>query len=451
MALPASQQPFPASQQFDPQQFHAAQHAPYQNLASDWNRRQFLRVAGIGAGGWLTMLAHQLARADEAQKVSRHQPATAIILLWMQGGPSQLETFDPHPGTEIGGPTKSIPTATKGVKIAQGLEQTAEILDRMSLIRTVTSKEGDHERGTYTVKTGYRPLPAVVHPSLGAIVCHELPAPQTEIPRHISILPGQWPGRGGFLGDEYDAFKTFDPINPVPDVQSAVDENRQKQRLSDLEMLEKSFARGRERQAAETRNRDTMLAAKKMMGSKQLAAFDISKEPRELLAAYGNTEFGRSCLVARKLVQTGVRAVEVTLDGWDTHANNFEGVSNQLKILDPALATLIRDLEQHNLLDTTLVVWAGEFGRTPNINPFKGRDHWPHAFTVVTAGGGLKRGLVLGETDPGGGRKVPKSYSIADLHATFLSTLGINPKKELYSPFGQPVKLAEGTPLPELL
>lgn len=430
----------------DPILAHAREHAPFQ-----FDRRTWLRVAGLGAGGWLTMLGHQLARADEAAKVSPRQPAKGVILLWMAGGPSQLETWDPHPGRDIGGPTTVIPTALPGVQLAKGMEQTAEVLDRMTLIRSVKSKEGDHERGTYTVKTGYRPLPALVHPALGAIVCHELAANQTEIPRHISILPEQWPGRGGFLGDEYDAFKTFDPINPVPDVAAAVSEDRMRQRLSDLQMIEGEFSRGRERQAVATRNRETLLAARRMMTSKQLAAFDVSKEPRKLLAAYGDTPFGRGCLAARKLMQVGVRCVEVTLGGWDTHANNFAGCAAQLKTLDPALSALIRDLEDHRLLDSTLVVWAGEFGRTPQINALDGRDHWPHAFSVALAGGRLRRGAVIGETDPAGGREVKDPVELGDLHATILSALGIDPAKELYSPFGQPVKLAEGKPLAKLL
>src|SRR5262249_10262992 len=177
------------------------------------DRRDFLRLAGLSALGWLTPISHLLAEQAE-----RREPAQSIILLWLAGGPSQLETFDPHPGREIAGGTRAIDTAVRGVQLAEGVAALAEQMPAGAVVRSLVSKEGDHERGTYLMKTGYRPDPTVVHPAIGAICCHELPMGKTEIPRHISILPGQWPARGGFLGDQYDAFKTYDPIDKVPDV-----------------------------------------------------------------------------------------------------------------------------------------------------------------------------------------------------------------------------------------
>src|SRR3984957_12160316 len=178
------------------------------------NRRGFLRMAGVAGATWLTPVGTLLARAAEAPGKPRDH-AQSIIMLWLQGGPSQLETFDPHPGTRIAHGTTAVDSAVKDVQLATGLERTAEEMGSISLIRSMVSKEGDHERGTYAMKTGFRPDPTVIHPSIGAICCHELPAGKTEIPRHISILPGQWPSRGGFLGDQYDAFKTFDPREKV--------------------------------------------------------------------------------------------------------------------------------------------------------------------------------------------------------------------------------------------
>ena len=185
----------------------------------DLDRRGFLKLAGLS---WLTPLGELLAQQAERSR----EPAQSVILLWLGGGPSQLETFDPHPGTNIAGGTKAIATATKGVQLAAGFDQLAEQMGSIALIRSMVSKEGDHERGTYMMKRGYRPDPTVEHPSIGAICCHELPVGRTEIPRHISILSGQWPGRGGFLGGEFDAFQADDPTAPLPDVSAGVPTKR---------------------------------------------------------------------------------------------------------------------------------------------------------------------------------------------------------------------------------
>ncbi|MHC5538092.1 DUF1501 domain-containing protein, partial [Singulisphaera rosea] len=201
-------------------------------------RRDFLRGVGLAGMGWLTPVGHLLA----AQAVRGKQPARSIILIWLSGGPSQLETFDPHPNTRIAGGTRAIETAVKGIRLAEGYPRLAEVMPSVSLIRSLVSKEGDHERGVYYVKTGYRPDPTVEHPSIGAICCHELPVGETGIPRHVSILPGQWPGRGGFLGGEYDAFKTGDPLQKLPDVTSLVASNRDEGRIRDLDVVEKTFA-----------------------------------------------------------------------------------------------------------------------------------------------------------------------------------------------------------------
>jgi len=341
-----------------------------QPLSSYLGRRDFFRLAGMmGAAGvsWLTPVAEMLARA--AEKAGKKEPARSIILLWMQGGPSQLETFDPHPGKTIAGGTRAIATAVKDVQFAAGIERTAEQMPSLAVVRSVVSKEGDHERGTYNVKTGYRPDPTLVHPALGAIVCRELPDTKVDIPRHISILPSQWPGRGGFLGEEHDAFKTGDPTSKVPDVSSRVSPERDEQRLRDLDVLESGFARRRRKLVTATNRADTMTRARRMMSSEQLRAFDVSHEPANVRRMYGDTPFGRVCLAARRLIEAGVRCVEVTLDGWDTHANNHELTRGRVEILDPSFAALIRDLRTRDLLKSTVVVWAGEFGRTPRVNP----------------------------------------------------------------------------------
>jgi hypothetical protein len=411
-------------------------------------RRDFLKAAGLAGLSWLTPVSHLLA----AQAEHSRGPARSVILIWLQGGPSQLETFDPKPGTTIAGGSKARPTAIKGVQLAEGFEQLADLMGDVSLVRSMVSKEGDHERGTYQLKTGYRPDPTVEHPSIGAICCHELPVGDTAIPRHVSILPAQWPARGGLLGGEFDAFQVPDPAGKLPDVTPSVPAARSNGRLSDLEVVEQAFARGRRRRIDGTLHRETIQRARTMMTSDQLKAFDVTREPKSLRTEYGDTPFGRACLAARRLTEVGVRCVEVTLGGWDTHVNNHEFHRKNVKELDPALSALIRDLKRRQLLDKTVVLCGGEFGRTPKVNLAGGRDHWPTGYSLALAGGGIAGGRVVGETDPEGTKDPTHPVSVSEIHATVLTALGLNPKKENIAPAtGRPLKLSEGKPLRELI
>jgi uncharacterized protein (DUF1501 family) len=410
-----------------------------------FDRRGFLKLAGLS---WLTPVGTLLARQAERSR----EPAQSIILLWLGGGPSQLETFDPHPDTRIAGGTKAIATAATAIQLAAGFDQLAGEMGSVALVRSMVSKEGDHERGTYLMKTGYRPDPTVEHPSIGAICCHELPVGRTDIPRHISILAGQWPSRGGFLGGEFDAFQTGDPQGALPDVTAGVPAPRDLARVADLEVLERTFARGRRSRVDATLHRETLARARLMMSSEQLKAFDVSHEPATLRAEYGDTAFGRGCLAARRLTEVGVRCVEVTLDGWDTHVNNHSFQAGKVKILDPAFAALVRDLKSRNALDRTVVLCCGEFGRTPKINVTAGRDHWTNGFSLALAGGGLRGGLAVGATDPEGVRDPVRPVTIEDVHATVLAALGLDPAKENVAPAtSRPIKLSAGRPIGELL
>lgn len=411
------------------------------------HRRAFLTLAA--GSPWLTAVGHLLARAAEAP--GKRHPARSLIILWLQGGPSQLETFDPHPGSDSAAGTGAIATAVKGVQLAPGLPQLAEEMASVALVRSMVSKEGDHERGTYAMKTGFRPDPTVVHPSIGAILCHELKAAGTDIPRHVSILPNQWSARGGYLGDRYDAFRTGDPLTPVPDTTSFAPPERDRQRLQHLDVVEGAFARGRGKRAEATLHRATVAAARQMMSSEQLKAFDVSHEPLTLRREYGDTPFGRACLAARRLVEVGVRCVEVTLDGWDTHVNNHALHAARLEVLDPAFTALLRDLRRRGLLKSTLVLCGGEFGRTPQMNPAGGRDHWPNGFSVALAGGGLRGGTVIGATDPDGKKDPHDPVPIGDLFATLLHAAGIDPGRLNQTPIGRTVRFAEGKPVKALL
>jgi uncharacterized protein (DUF1501 family) len=418
-------------------------------LAPEFDRRQWLGTLAAGTIGWLTPAAQLLA--EQAERRPR-QPAQSLILLWLAGGPSQLETFDPHPGRSIAGGSRAIDTAVRGVQLAAGFEQLSAQLDSAALVRNLVSKEGDHQRGTYLVKTGYRPDPTVVHPSIGAICCHQLDVGRTEIPRHVSILSQQWPGRGGLLGNQYDAFQTGDPKNKVPDITAAVDAARIARRLADQRVVDAAFAVGRARQVESTLHAPLIARARQMMTSEQLAAFEVLEEPAALRASYGDTPFGRGCLAARRLIEVGVRCVEVTLTGWDTHTNNHETQRERVATLDPAIAGLLADLRRRGLLEKTIVMCGGEFGRTPQINRLEGRDHWPHGFSMLVAGGRIRGGHVRGQTDPEGKRlSSAQGTSIADLHATVLTALGINPAHEEMAAIGRPIKLSEGQPLADML
>jgi hypothetical protein len=404
-----------------------------------FHRREMMRLglsaaAGLAGTHWLTPVAQQLARAAESPQSDG--PAQSVILLWLAGGPSQLETFDPHPRSRISGGTKAINTPLKGVQLAAGLQSVAERMDSVSLIRSMVSKEGDHRRGLYLAKTGYRPDPVTHHPSVGAICCHELPSEGTDIPRHVSILPDQQPAWGGYLGARYDAFKTFDPRDKLPDLTPTVDEDRFRRRIEDLKRLDSLFAQGRERRITATDHGETLNRAQAMMSSEQLSAFDVSQESESLRKAYGETPFGRGCLAARRLIQSGVRCVEVTLGGWDSHVNNHAVQTDLVSILDP---------------ERTLVLCGGEFGRTPDINALGGRDHWPKGFSLMLAGGKLARGRVLGGTDPDGEAVTQGTYTFADVHATLLTALGIDTHKEFTSKALRPIKISEGTVIREIL
>lgn len=427
-------------------------------MHGELQRRRFLQTTAGTSSLLLTGLAERLARAAEQQPGQRPK---SLLFLWLQGGPSQLETFDPHPGSYIGGDVKAIATSVPGLEIAENLPATAEQMHLATLIRSVVSKEGDHERATYHLKTGWRPDPTVVHPAIGSIVCHQS-SDNLEIPRHISINAGQWPPRGGYLGPSLDAFQTGDPQNPIPNLTAPADEPQMSRRLGPLlSAIETEFQRGRLRDLDRQRtlHQTATQEAVSMMNSSQLAAFDISQEGASTRAQFGDSSFGRGCLAAMRLLEAGVRCVEVELNGWDSHINNHELQKGRTQILDPALAATLKELERRELLEHTIVVCGGEFGRTPLHNPAGGRDHWPHGFSMLLAGGRFRRGHVHGETAATPDRSIfdGKRYetldpgsltegiiTVPDLHATLLAALGIDPAEERMTPIGRPLKWSDG-------
>ncbi|MEQ9411936.1 MAG: DUF1501 domain-containing protein [Fuerstiella sp.] len=412
----------------------------------------------MAALGLSVSLPGMSARAAARRKEERPR---SLITLWMNGGQSQLETWDPHPDTPSGGQVKSIPTSQPGLQISEFLPQMAEQMHKVTLIRSLTSLEGDHARGAAYVKTGYRLEPTLVYPALGAIAAHQLPDPKVEIPQHVALGADNFFPRGGYLGNEWDAFRVFDPGRSLTNLRAGVSDERLQQRVKGLDLVSRQFAKARPTADRDTQHAETVRRALKMMSSEQLKAFELDDEPSVVTRAYGDTRFGRGCLVARRLVEVGVRAIEVSLNGFDTHVNNHEGQKTQAEILDPAFSTLLTELQDRDLLDSTIVLCITEFGRTPRINPAKGRDHWPHWFSCVVAGGGFRSGLVVGETpadigEDGSDRDKPKPkpadpITVPQLYATILQAMGISWDDEIITPIGRPMRFADAAPETRLL
>lgn len=408
----------------------------------------------MAAGGltfWLPTLS-----AQAAEQRSSERPKS-LITLFMEGGMSQLETWDPHPGTSAGGEVQAIKTSQPGLEISEFLPQMAEQMHDVTTIRSLTSMEGDHARGTSFVKTGYRLDPTLKYPSLGAIAARTVPCPDLEIPAHVCIGTNSVFPRGGYLGNQFDAFRVFDPGRSVTNLKSDVPANRLDRRTASLNLMADRFSANRPGAMKETMHANNLSRALTMMSSKQLKAFEIDQAPAAVRQAYGDNRFGRGCLVARQLIETGVRAVEVSLSGFDTHINNHEGQKSQTDMLDPAFSTLLNDLRERDLLDSTIVLCISEFGRTPEINATAGRDHWPHWFSCVIAGGGFRKGLVVGQTPsekPGTMKPKPKPddpVTIPQLYATIMKSMGIDDQEEVMTPVGRPIRLADAEPQARLL
>jgi uncharacterized protein (DUF1501 family) len=363
-------------------------------------------------------------------------------LLWLNGGPSHLDTFDPKPGRPTGGPFKAIKTRAPGLTLSEHLPRLAEHGDRLALVRSMTSREGNHNRAQYFVHTGYAPNPTVVHPSLGGWTSARLARPDDELPAFVSI--GGPSFGAGFLGVQNGPFVLQKSGAPPADVglPPGVDAARFDRRLEALGAMEARFA-ATTGDAKVDGHRQVYAKAVSLMRTPKLEAFDVSGESETARAAYGDTDFGRGCLVARRLVERGVRFVEVVLDGWDTHQNNFERTKTLMATLDPAFAALIADLGARGRLGSTLIACMGEFGRTPHVNPNDGRDHWPGAWSAALAGGGIRGGVVRGATDEDGAKVATAPTTMPDLLATMATLTGLDPAFTATTPAGRPISLTD--------
>jgi hypothetical protein len=396
----------------------------------------------------------------------------------MYGGPSQMDTFDLKPSHPNGGPFREIRTAAPGIRISEHLPRLARQMDRLALVRSMTSREGDHREAIYYVHAGYTQRGPIQYPTLGSLVAHEAGREADGLPAFVSIAPVRRLGNAahspGFLGPRYaplivgDAASRYgateggDPIATslkVPNLtpHEGITDRQLQGRLHLLRQMQEEFVA--ERPSAAARSHQTAYQqATRLMGTSAAKVFDLEREPARLRDAYGRNPFGQGCLLARRLIERGVAFVEVSLGGvggfgWDTHSNNFETVRDLSAVLDTGWARLMEDLKERGLLETTLIVWMGEFGRTPAINGDNGRDHFPQAWTVVLGGGGIKGGQVIGKTSAGGDAIDDRPVSVPDLLATVCLALGIEPTRNNPSNVGRPISIVDkaARPLKEVL
>ena len=403
------------------------------------DRRAFLRNVAVGTAGVVGFKDALTVQADELRK-----RGMSCILLFMQGGPSQLETFDPKPGHANGGPTKAIDSSVSGIQIAENWTKTAEQMKHIALIRSMNNREGEHQRAVYQLHTGYIPAGGIKHPSIGALVASEIGPEDFDLPHFVGIGGAGRIG-SGFLGAKYAPFGVANP-NQMPSnsvLPGGVTANRFDRRLDLLTDLEEDFAKAGGKLRVEE-HQEVYSSARQMVLSPKLKAFDLSQEKASLRDRYGRTAFGQGCLLARRLVEAGVTFVEVGFGNWDTHDDNFARTKTLSETVDPGFGALIADLAERGRLDKTLVVWLGEFGRTPRINPRTGRAHFPRAFNAAVAGGGVKGGQVIGATSADGTDVKNRPVTVPDLFCSLCHSLGVNPRKENIGSGNRPIKIVDG-------
>jgi len=408
-------------------------------------RRRFLQLSAMGVGaasmsGWLEVLARQASAAPSAMPTR----AKSVILCWMAGGPSHKDTFDLKPQSKGAGEFKPIATSAPGIEISEHLPKIAKVMHHGVVVRGMSTPEGAHARASYNLHTGYREgQGGIVYPSLGAIVASEVGKPDASVPAFVSI--GNRGFGSGFIGPKYQPLLVQDPARGVEDLKAIVSDKQFENRIGLLQDMEKAF-QGEYRAGAVTDHKTTYERAVKLMHSKESKAFDLSQEPTANRSKYGSGRFADGVLMARRLVEVGVPFIEVTLGGWDTHQDNFTRVKGLSGQIDTPIAALVEDLKERGLLDSTLVVWMGEFGRTPNINnrgANPGRDHYPRAWSLAMWGGGLKGGRVIGKTDAEGAAVTDQKVACPDFLATVCELMGIDHTKKNETATGRPVQIVD--------
>jgi len=421
------------------------------------DRRAFLKVGSLGVFGsiaWSDVLAMRAYAAAPSPK------DISVIHILLSGGMSHIDTIDmkPEARSEFRGIFKPIPTNVPGIQVCEHLPMMARQADKYTIVRSMTHKNAVHEKASYLVLSGHEPIATVHHPSMGAVVVKEL-GPRNELPPYISIpgMTGLWEG-AGVIPAKYAPFETGDPNDPkfsVRDIKLPMDVDwaRMDRRNSLLSMVDGEFKRYDASGVFETVDSFQQTAHDLIRSPRTKRAFAIQEEPEKVRERYGKTSLGQGALLARRLVENGVRFVTVS-NGyykWDHHAKVFENLQDRyLPELDRAFSALVEDLQQRGLLDTTLVIMTGEFGRTPEVNVNAGRDHWPNVFSLVMAGAGVPGGHIWGSSDSDGAQVRDNPVEVPDLIATIYQKLGIDYQKEYVSNIGRPFKLSDGKPLPFL-
>lgn len=430
----------------------------------DWLRYSGLGMLSLGCSPWLG----PLSAAAPASGRHRH-----CVVLWMGGGPSQTDTFDMKPGHDNGGEFQAISTSTPGVKISEHLPKLASQMEHLAIVRSLSTKEGDHGRGAFLMRTGKQPGGPVRLPAFPSSLAKELGNETDELPAYVSIGGNNQFNPAafgpGFLGPQYAATTVGvrgsggaeQPATPSPvevanlgvdylNPAASVDSLQVRRRLGLWRAMQDEYLSSRPAGTAVAQ--DTIYRrAVRMMQSKAKAAFDLSQESDKVRAAYGPGVFGQGCLLARRLIEQGVSVVEVALNGWDTHTDNFNQVRNLSQQLDNGWGTLIEELDARGLLESTTFVWMGEFGRTPVINDNSGRDHFPQAWSCVLGGGGIQGGQAYGKTSKDGQEVMEGKTDETSVLATLCQAVGVDPAKENMTRLGRPIQIIEGQPIAGLL
>lgn len=447
-------------------------------MANEVNRRHFFKhVAAYSA---MALPGIEFVRTIQANAQTLRRNNKSVIIMWMGGGPATIDIWDLKPGRPTGGPFKEISTSVPGIKISEHMPKVAEQMRNLVILRSLQTSEGDHTRGRQLMHTSYTPNPAIAFPSLGSVAAHEIPKlagyQDISLPSYIGI--GGAADGPGFLGMNYAPFTIQNPGTPPENIRppqalgngaDLEDRVRRRQRL--FYELEDQFMFGRVPHLAASgqlqdrlkdrsqfadaskAHRDIYYKGFALTASKEGKVFDLKSESPKTLEEYGNSNFGRSAVMARRLVEAGASAVELTLGGWDTHNQNFDALATrQLPPLDKAMGKLVKDLVERGMWQNTVLVWMGEFARTPRINQNTGRDHWARCWSIVVGGGGIKGGQVHGATDQDGMDVARDRVTVGDVFASIYRGLGIDPSTQVRDPIGRPFPIAglSGKPIAPL-
>lgn len=415
----------------------------FSSVLQERTRREVMKLSAAGVfgaslSGWMKVLANA---AEAPATKPKHK---SCILLWMEGGASHKDTFDLKPDSKGAGDFKPIATSAPGVQISEHLPKLAKLMHTGVIVRGMSTPEGAHGRAKYYGHTGYREgQGGITYPSLGAIASQELGNSSASVPNFVAI--GGRSYGSGFLGPKHQPLQVQSPDKGVEDLKAIISEGQFNKRVGLLQEMESAFFKEYKADAI-TDHKTAYERAVKLMQSKEAKSFDLSLEPAASRAKYGTGRFADGVLMARRLVEIGVPFIEVSLGGWDTHMDNFERVKKLSGEIDSPMSALITDLQERGLLDSTLIVWMGDFGRTPNINtkgPKPGRDHFPKAWSLAMFGGGIKGGQVIGKTDKEGAEVVERKTTAQDCLATFCDVLSIDHTKKNDTPTGRPIQIVE--------